>query len=298
MDKGQMLGDSIDWDHVKIFLAVAEQRSLSAAAPKLKISPPTIARHIARLEQIIEVKLFDHRHDGYFATEAGKELIATAQRMEDAAQEFCRQATALSEVASGRVRVASGFWFSRFITEYLPSFHKQFPEIDIELITGHAIANLDRGDADVSIRNMRPMEGDLVMRKLGEAPYAVYGSHKYVEENPASKSEARYDQCDWIVGSRSLAGLASQVWLYDKLKKEPILRCSQTLQFLDAAKSGLGLTLLPILVGEREATLQQVSDPISLDNNEIWLVVHEDLKKAPAVRAVIDWLVPLFRALK
>lgn len=287
----------MNWDHVKIYLTVAEEGSLSAAAPKLGISPPTIARHIARLEQTLGVKLFDHRHDGYFITEQGRNLLETAQKMNGSAHIFSRQAKALGDVASGRVRVASGFWFSRFITEHLPDFRDQHPSIDIELITGHALADLDRGDADVSIRNMRPMGGDLVMRKLGEAPYSVYGSVRYVKENPAAKDERRYNQCDWIVGSSALEGLASQVWLRSKLGKEPMLRCSQTLQFLDAAKSNVGLTVLPTMVGDKETTLERVSDPIFLDNSEIWLVIHEDLKKAPAVRAVINWLVPLFRDL-
>ncbi len=284
----------MNWNHIKVFLAVADAGSLTAAGPILGISPPTIARHIARLEQTLGVKLFDSQHDGYYVTSAGKDLKIAAEKMDHAAQDFSRLAKGISGVGGGPVRVASGFWFSRFITEQMPSFHSANPSIDIELITGHAVANLDRGDADISIRNMRPLGGDLVMRKLGDAPFAIYGSVDYVSANPTAKSDARYDHCDWIGGSRGLDGLASQVWLKGKLKKDPILRCSQTLQFLDAAKSGIGLAILPKMVGDREPMLEQVSKPISLDNDEIWLVIHEDLKRAPAVRAVIDWLVPLF----
>ncbi len=286
----------MNWDQVKIFLTVADAGSLSAAAPLLGISPPTIARRIARLEQTLGVKLFNSRHDGYFVTPAGRELVSAAEKMEQAAQNFSRQANALGEASNSLVRVASGYWFSRFITEQIPSFHVSNPSIEIELITGHALADLDRGDADISIRNMRPSGGDLVMRKLGEAPYAVYGSRQYVEANPAARDETRYDHCDWVCGSRALEGLASQIWLNGKLNKDPILRCSQTLQFLDAIKSGIGLTILPKMVGDREPLLEQVSDPILLNNSEIWLVIHEDLKRAPAVRAVIDWLVPLFHS--
>jgi len=287
----------MNWDQVKIFLTVADVGSLSAAAPLLGVSPPTIARRIARLEQTLGVKLFDSRHDGYFVTSSGKELIGAAENMEQAAQDFTRRANALGQANNSLVRVASGYWFSRFLTEQMPTFHAANPLIEIELITGHALADLDRGDADISIRNMRPSGGDLVMRKLGIAPYAVYGSKRYVEANPAARDETRYDLCDWVGGSSALEGLASQVWLKGKLKKDPILRCSQTLQFLDATKSGIGLTVLPKMVGDREPLLEQVSDLILLNNSEIWLVIHEDLKRAPAVRAVIDWLVPLFHAI-
>lgn len=287
----------MNWDHVKIFLVVAEGGSLTAASTILGISPPTIARHIARLEQQLGAPLFVRRHDGYRTTRQGGELMHVAITMRDAADGFGRQAAAMAKAGRTSIRLASGFWFSRMITEKLADFHADHPEIEIELVTGHAIADLDRGDADISIRNMRPSEGNLVMRKLGDAGFAVYGSTGYVAANPAARSERRFADCDWIGATRALEGLASQVWLRRRLEKEPVLKCSQTLQFLDAAKSGIGLAILPQMVGDRDPELVRVSETIPLDNKEMWLVVHEHMRNAPAVRAVINWLVPLFRSL-
>ncbi len=287
----------MNWDHVKVFLALAEKGSLTAASEQLGLSPPTISRHISRLEHLLDVRLFSRRHDGYQLTTSGTDLVPVALEMQSAAARFSRQAGALLNERKARVRLASGFWFSRLITERMGVFHAQHPDIEIELVTGHAIADLERGDADISIRNKRPLEGDLVMRKLADASFAVYGSVKYVADNPRALGEERYQTCDWIVGGHSLERLASQVWLRQKLQREPILKCSQTLQFLDAAKSGIGLTLLPNVIGDREPSLVQASRPVSMGNDEIWLVVHEHMKNAPTVRAVINWLVPLFRSL-
>lgn len=287
----------MNWEHVKIFLTVAEEGSLTGAAEGLGLSPPTIARRINRFEQTLGVRLFSRRHDGYQLTQNGRALLAEAASVRDACEAFNRLASAKSEAGSARVRLASGYWFSRLITERMNDFHAKHPLIEIELVTGHAVADLDSGEADISIRNMRPAGGDLIMRKLGDAKFAIYGSKDYVAQHPEAFENERYAACDWIGASSSLQRLASQVWLRARLTKEPVLKCSQTLQFLDAVKSGVGLTVLPRVIGDSEAQLCRVSADIALEHDEIWLVVHENLQKAPAVRAVIDWLVPLFKSL-
>lgn len=285
----------MNWEDIKVFLSVANRGSLSGAVAELRLSPPTIGRRLTRLERSLGVTLFVRRHDGYRLTEAGEDLIKPAQAMEQAARSLDRQASARSERARASVRIASGFWFSRLITSRLADFQTQHPSIELEFVTGHALADLDCGEADISIRNVRPAEGDWVMRKLAEAPFALYGSEAYVAAHPEALDERRYSACDWIGAAPSLQHLASQRWLQAKIKKEPVLKCSQTLQFLDAAKADAGLAILPQMVGDGEAGLRRVSDPIELDHNEVWLVIHEDLRKAPAIRAVADWLVALFR---
>ena len=284
----------MNWEQVKLFLSVAEHGSLLGASEGLGLSPPTLARHITRLEDALGLQLFERRSDGYRLTKQGDALMPVARQFEKSARAVEYQASRLKEAAQARVRLASGFWFSKLITEQLATFHTANPDIELELVTAHAIADLDQGEADISIRNVRPEKGNLVMRKLGETTYAIYGSRSYVSEHPEAKSEDRYRLCDWIGAAESLAKLSSQVWLQGRLQKEPILRCSQTLQFLDAVKSGIGLTILPQIIGNRESDLVRVSEPVDFGTNEVWLIVHERMRGSPVVRRVIDWLVPLF----
>lgn len=287
----------MNWDQINVFLTVAEAGSLLAASAVLGISPPTVARRLDRLEDILGLRLFDRRHDGYRLTDHAESLLPSAKAMRRAAEDLSQTAQTRNVLQGTRVRVASGFWFSKLITERLGDFHAAHPGIDIELVTGHAIADLDTGEADISIRNVRPEGGDLIMRKLGESSYAIYGSEHYVAQNPEALQEGRYSNCDWVGPAPNLAALASQVWLSQRLTKAPVLRCSQTLQFLDAVKSGVGLTILPQMIGNREAGLMRVSEPIQVGHDDIWLIVHENQRSAPAVRAVINWLVPLFKSL-
>lgn len=284
-----------NWDLIRVFLAVSERGSLLGASRELGMSPPTIARHLTRLEDELGLTLFIRRHDGYRLTREGRQLLPKARQVARSVGIFSRTANDAKNPERKRVRLASGFWFSRLITAELSSFHANNPDIELDLVTGHEIADLSEGEADISIRNIRPENGALVMRKLGETLYAIYGSKAYVARNPAARDEERFESCDWIGAAEPLSSLASQVWLQEKGVRIPKLRCSHTLQFLDAAIAGVGLAILPRIIGDKEESLVCVSESIELTSKEVWLIVHERSRDVPEIRTVINWLVPLFK---
>ncbi len=287
----------VDWDLIRVFVAVMEHGSLLGASKDLGMSPPTIARHIARFEDSLGLVLFHRRHDGYHPSKAAQALLPKSRQVARSVALFSRTVSDVKSPERTRVRLASGFWFSKLITSELPSFHENNPDMEIDLVTGHQIADLDEGEADISIRNIRPENGALVMRKLGEALYAIYGSRSYVAQNAVAYEEARFESCDWIGAAEPLNSLASQIWLREQGVQEPKLRCSHTLQFLDAAKAGMGLTILPRIIGDRETDLVRVSELIELPSKDVWLIVHERSRDLPKVRTVINWLVPVFKQL-
>lgn len=74
----------MDWDNVRVFLAVARGGQFVAAAKRLKLDPATVSRRIAALEETIGAKLFDRRTTGAKLTDAGERLISAAEQMESA----------------------------------------------------------------------------------------------------------------------------------------------------------------------------------------------------------------------
>ncbi|NBR89540.1 MAG: LysR family transcriptional regulator, partial [Rhodobacteraceae bacterium] len=61
----------MDWDDMRVFLAVARTESLSAAGRSLKVDPATVGRRIAKLEEAFEAPLFAKSPQGYALTDAG-----------------------------------------------------------------------------------------------------------------------------------------------------------------------------------------------------------------------------------
>ena len=68
------------WDDLQFFLAVCRHHTASAAAQQLAVDHATVLRRVARLEQALNTKLFEHRKPHYAPTSAG-EPSATSSKM-------------------------------------------------------------------------------------------------------------------------------------------------------------------------------------------------------------------------
>ena len=77
---------SFDWSLLQTFLAVAQTGSLSAAARELKLSQPTVGRHIQSLEEQVGAELFLRQAKGMALSDAGQRLLEPAERMREAAE--------------------------------------------------------------------------------------------------------------------------------------------------------------------------------------------------------------------
>jgi DNA-binding transcriptional LysR family regulator len=69
---------NVDWAKLQSFVAVAEHGSLSAAARATGASQPTLSRHIAALEEDLELRLFDRTSEGLVLTPSGAEIFGNA----------------------------------------------------------------------------------------------------------------------------------------------------------------------------------------------------------------------------
>jgi DNA-binding transcriptional LysR family regulator len=100
---------AMDWDDVRVFLAVAREGSMRAAGRALGLSQPTIARRLAAFEATFGgPALFDRLPEGLRLNAAGEQLIPAAESVEGAVLTLERRRAAASPVLSGTVRVATG----------------------------------------------------------------------------------------------------------------------------------------------------------------------------------------------
>jgi DNA-binding transcriptional LysR family regulator len=288
-------GGKPNWDDLRIFAAIAATGSLTAAATQLRLSQPTIGRRLQALEECLGAALLERTPRGMQLTAKGQALLPLVQQMEQAGDAIDRAAPGLADLPLGTVRIAAGPWNSRFMARRLPEIQAALPEIEIELFNEMTFANLARREADIAIRNRRPNEGRVAVRRLPEPAYAVFGAKSYVDRNPAARTEERYRQCAWIGFDDTYPTSASLVWLRDKLGRSPHVRCSHSTTIYDALVGGAGLAVIPCFAGAEEASLVRLTPPLSdLESQGLWMAVHEDLRHQPRVRLVADNLAALF----
>lgn len=281
-----------DWNDVRSFVAVAESGSTLAAARDLRVSQTTIARRIAALEDALGLSLFERRQAGYALTPTGEALLAEARAMQTAAERFGDAAASQVRDISGTVRVTTMELYAiTVLGPILRDLHDMHPGITIELDTSEALRDLGAGIADVAVRSAKEVSGaGLVGRRIAPDPWTVYCSRDYADRHGVPRTRDELARHPFIGGGGGVWP-PYQAWLrrYD-LEDAVIMRHDSGAGLLAGVRAGLGLTILPSFIADREPDLVRCIPPINDDPMNLWLLTHERLRHVPRVRATMDFL--------
>jgi DNA-binding transcriptional LysR family regulator len=284
---------SMDWDDVRVFLAVARHGSLRAAGRALGLSQPTIGRRLASFEATFGgPTLFDRLPEGLRLNAAGDALIAAAEELESAALALERRRAAASPALSGTVRVSVGEWGGGFLARHLDQSSETGlpPTLTLELVESWETANLARRDADLALRHGVPEGGNLYVSKVGVIACAVYRRRDGRVHDPLRGAA-------WVTYPEEQIHVISARWVDQQLRAtggSVALRASTLPLRTDAVRAGIGVGLLPCYVGDADPLLERITPPVPELGAEYWVIVHRDLRRAACVRAVIDWIRRLF----
>ncbi len=285
-----------NWDDMRFFLAVAREGSLSAAARKLNVTQPTVGRRIAGLEEALDERLFNRTPEGFFLTSAAADLVPVAENMESHALALLRRRAAGESQPRGTVRLSMWEALAQFVCPQLPALRRQLPEIDIELVVDHGNRDLSRHEADLLIRECLPDNPALIVRKLAPSASAIYGAVDFVSSQPEAWTDRRYAACAWVGFDEEHAYFQNQKWLLARLGgRLPAVRTNNAMVLHDAVRAGAGLGVLNCFVGDKDRALVRVCPPIDDLRRDYFLVVHRELRRSVAVRAVMDAIIALFK---
>ncbi len=278
-----------DWDDLRYVLAIARAGGLAGAARAQGVNHSTMFRRLNALEERLGVQLFERLPAGYRPTEAGERLVAAAERIEAETIALDRELTGRDTRLCGRLRVTSSETLAyRILTDELARFRALHPGIQVELIIENRQLDLSRREADVALRATRPTEGDLFGRKLADVAWAVYGADGYLRERgmPGEPEDlARHA----LIGWADAAPVKAATWLAGIAPADAVIyRSSSLINQLVAAKSGIGLGVLPCYLADPEPGLRRVLPPIAELARELWLITHADLRRTARVRAFME----------
>ncbi len=156
----------MDWDNVRVFLAVARGGQFVAAAKRLKLDHATVSRRIAALEETIGAKLFDRRTTGAKLTGAGERFISAAEQMESAFLHAQGEISGVDLELSGDVRIGAPDGFSTYyLAGALRDFAERHPAVRLQLMPLPQLTPLARREVDVVIGLDKPESGRFVARQ-------------------------------------------------------------------------------------------------------------------------------------
>ena len=158
---------NVTFRQLKLFLAVAELRSITAAARACHVTQPTVSMQLKELSASVGLPLYEVVGKRLDLTPAGEALVASAQAMVDEWGDFEQQIDAMKGLTRGRLRVAVVSTAKYFVPRILGAFCARYPEIEIALDVQNrdgVVAGLRENRNDLYIMSRPPADIDIVQQ--------------------------------------------------------------------------------------------------------------------------------------
>lgn len=289
----------VSWDDARLFLAVSETGSFSAAAKRLALGQPTISRRIADLEYRLGYALFHRGKSGAELTSEAVRLVPAAREMARWAAEFERCVAGNEQRPSGTVRLAAppGVAFELLVA-VCEKLKRELPALNVEILASMDFLDLARGDADLAVRTLSPTEPELVCVGSYRVPVAAFATPAYVSSLPDPCSLA---DVGWITSCFPYLHVPPRPQLEALIPNfKPAFASDNYLVQQRACELGLGAAILADFTHplRRLMGLKRVPLRLPFPDSETFLVSPKSLQSVPRVRAVTDALMREFNQIR
>lgn len=284
--------DKLDWNQLRAFLETADTGSLSAAARKLGLTQPTLSRQVAAIEISLGVTLFERVGKAMVLTPTGLDLLEHARVMGTAAEALSLAATGRSQAVGGVVSVSAS---DAVATHLLPPLVRQLrerePGIAIEVISTNALSDLQRREADIAIRHVKPEQPDLIARLIREAAASFYASRAWVQlhGHPRTGQEAAHLP---FVGSDRSGRYLGYLRQHGLPLSEANFSCyaDHSVAHWALVRQGMGIGAMMDEIALDTPGIVRVLDDVPPVRFPIWLVTHRELRTSRRIRVVFEAL--------
>ncbi len=279
----------MNWDDLRIFLALARADNIRAAADSCGVSYSTISRRIDAFEGQLSVRLFNRQPSGFVLTPTGEALLRHAEAMEEQVSEADRQIFGQETALKGRIKLSMvDALATNLLMPDLSDFSAKYPEIELEIDIGYAPTDLGRRESDLVLRFVQNPPDELVGRKLISCAIATYATPDYIRKNGLNKNADNMTG-QWI-GYQT--GITHPTWVQKSQfphlpAKGQIL--SLTVQ-KEACKANMGLAILPCFLADPDPNLQRISEASFPARFDLWLLKHADLRSNARIRVLSDFI--------
>lgn len=288
----------MDWDKIRIFHAVAEAGSFTQAGTTLNLSQSAVSRQISTLEGDLKVPLFLRHARGLILTEQGELLYRTAHDMFAQVASAKARLTDSKEKPFGELTVTTTIGLgSIWLTPRIAEFLELYPSITVNLSLEDRELNLDMREADVAIRLRRPVQPDLIQRKLFTVHFHVYASPSYLERFGTPKDLADLDHHKLVVSGLKMPGYFKDINLLETAglpagkTRAVAFRVNNVYGQRRAAETGAGIAILPDYLVNETVNLVRILPDVTIPDFDTYFVYPEELRNSKRVNVFRDFIV-------
>ncbi len=279
----------MNWDDMRLFLAVARTGSISGAAKQLGVQHSTVSRRIRQLEESLATRLIERKRSGYELTASGERLKLAAERIEGEVISVDGALLGRDTHLAGPLRVtAINNMASSVFMPMFSSFSRRHPQVTLHIMVSNNDASLPQREADIAIRLTNNPDDTLIGTRAVTVASAVYGSSDYLK-----RLRRHQGKPDWIgveccsfhkAWTKHNCGEGSQHFFSD-----------DTLVTMAAIREGLGVSYLPCFMGDAEPLLERCHEPDPAHDLGLWILLHPDLRRTARVLAFRDHMLEAIR---
>jgi DNA-binding transcriptional LysR family regulator len=275
-------GRRMDWDDIKVVLAIHRNGSLTAAARELAVDQSTVGRRLTAFEAELKTRLFD-RISGRLSLRMEQEALALENTLRGS-----------DDRVAGEVVVTSvGMLVDAFLIPALDAFRAQYPDIRLAFNVSNENVQLGRREADIALRLGPPEDEHLLAWHVGALAHGIY-AHRSLIERRGTDDPARLP---WIGYSEKRSTAPEPTWLERTFADAPrAFDVNFTPSRAQGVALGLGIGILPCFMMNGRADVVRL-DPADFDiKRDIWLLTLPELKNTPRIRVTLRWLTETMRA--
>jgi len=284
--------DHINWDNLRLFLAVVRAQSAQEAARRLGLDHSTITRRLHRLEKELDAQLFQRTPAGHVLTTAGHRLLEHVERMESSMVLVGEDIGGDSHTLTGNVRLGATEGFgSFFLAPHLSHFCERHPAIQVELLIVPRFINLSQREADLAVNIERPQGSGQVCSRLTDYRLRLYASRSYLERHPPIRHLEDVSAHRFFGYVEELVFSTALRYLTDIAPAAPTpLRSTSVVAQYHAVREGRGLAVLPCFMAAQSAELV----PVLVDEIDLlrtfWIAAPGDRRELARVRALWEFV--------
>lgn len=285
----------VKWDDLRVFLEVARQGSVHAAAKRLRLDHSTVCRRVGKLESMLSVKLLNRTRKGVTVRMDAHDLLKHIENMDVHANALEDAIVRGSVGASQLVRVATMEGLaSQYVARRLPALAQFDASVKLELVSIPQSVDLSRKEADVFLSFFNPRTPGLTSKRIASVAMHLYCSSSYLRRRGMPSTLAELTEHEFVGYIEELLAIDAVRWL-DDLVAHPrmVFHSNSILAQCNAAIGGLGIVMLPTFVAAGVAGLQRLFPDASVQR-EVWLSVRTEQNHLPRIKAVTKFLTHIF----
>ncbi|KZY47979.1 LysR family transcriptional regulator, partial [Roseovarius sp. HI0049] len=263
-----------------------------AAARALGQTQPTLGRQVAALEAALGVTLFERAGRTLMLTKAGLDLLEHTRAMGAAAERIALTASGAAQAVEGQVRItASDVMCAHILPPFVARLRLAAPGLEIDLVAANDIRDLQRREADIAIRHVRPEQPELTARLARDMTARPYAATVYLEARGRPKAPSDMADHDFISYgdvSRMIGFLAPLG--YGVAKANFRVGSENGVVAWELARQGLGIAMMADDVGRGTPGMEALLPEVEPLRFPVWLVTHREVHTSKRIRLVFDML--------